>query len=153
MDFAVQKAVELGVGAVTPLITERVVVQLKDDRREQKRAHWQRVAQSAAEQCGRDRVPPVADPVELGKWLPLREGLRLFLDPHAENTLRDISPANDKRVVLLAGPEGGFSDRERSMAVCAGFCPVRLGPRILRAETAALAALAAMQTLWGDFGG
>ncbi|MEN8259916.1 MAG: 16S rRNA (uracil(1498)-N(3))-methyltransferase [Pseudomonadota bacterium] len=153
MDFAVQKAVELGVCAITPLMTERVVVQLKGDRRGQKRAHWQRVAQSAAEQCGRNVVPPVGEPAELADWLSLGKGLRLFLDPHSENNLRQLIPGDEGHITLLAGPEGGFSGHERAMAVSAGFTSVRLGPRILRAETAALAALAAVQSLWGDFSG
>lgn len=152
MDFAVQKAVELGVRSITPLMTERVVVQLKAERRQQKHAHWQRGAQSASEQCGRNRVPPVAKPVSLADWLPRAKGLKLFLDPHSENTLRQLKPADDGHITLLAGPEGGFSDHERIQARDAGFIAVKLGPRILRAETAALATLAAVQTLWGDVG-
>ncbi|CAL1241326.1 16S rRNA (uracil(1498)-N(3))-methyltransferase [Candidatus Methylocalor cossyra] len=150
MDLAIQKAVELGVTRITPLVTEHSVVRLDRARQEQRRLHWQKIAASACEQCGRNRVPPVEEPTALERWLPGRAGLRLFFDPHGAVGLGDL-PRPTAGVCLLAGPEGGFAQRERVLARDAGFVAVRLGPRILRAETAVLAALAALQTLWGDW--
>ncbi|MEW6037229.1 MAG: 16S rRNA (uracil(1498)-N(3))-methyltransferase [Pseudomonadota bacterium] len=149
MDLAIQKAVELGVGAITPLFSERCVVQLDAERKAQRLEHWRRVVWAACEQSGRNRVPDVLEPRSLDAWLPAAAGLRIFLDPHAARSLRELEPPAGT-VTLLSGPEGGFSDAERDAAVAAAFTPVRLGPRVLRTETAALAALAAIQTLWGD---
>lgn len=151
MDLAIQKAVELGVSAITPLFTERCVVQLNEARKEQRLRHWQKLAQSACEQCGRNRVPIVNEPLPLENWVQNQSGLRLFLHPHDGQQLSQLSPPS-AGVCLLSGPEGGFSDNERLLALKAGFIPLRLGPRILRTETAALAALAAIQALWGDLG-
>lgn len=151
MDLAIQKAVELGVTAVTPLFTERCVVQLDETRKQQRLGHWQRVAISACEQCGRNRVPEIHPPLQLYDWVNRQQGRRLFLDPHGGKGLREL-PAPEGSVSLLSGPEGGFGEHERQWALAAGFEPLRLGPRILRAETAALAALAAIQGLWGDLG-
>lgn len=150
MDLAIQKAVELGVGAITPLFTERCVVQLDAERKAQRLEHWRRVVWAACEQSGRNRVPEVLEPQDLDAWLPKPSGLRVFLDPYASLSLRELAPAGEEAVTLLSGPEGGFGDAERDAAVAASFIPVRLGPRVLRTETAALAALAAIQTLWGD---
>jgi len=151
MDLAIQKAVELGVSEITPLLTERCVVHLDEVRREQRRRHWQKVAQSACEQCGRNWLPKIHEPIKLETWVVRREGLSLFLHPHGGKHLRELTrPVG--QVCLLSGPEGGFSEGERLLAMDAGFVPLCLGPRILRTETAALAALAAIQTLWGDLG-
>jgi 16S rRNA (uracil1498-N3)-methyltransferase len=150
MDWALQKSVEMGVNRITPLLAERCVVQLQGDKHAQKAAHWQKILQHAAEQSGRTVVPvlePVSQPAD---WVPMQQGLKIFLDPYAETGLRHLHPAAGL-VTLLSGPEGGFSDRERQAAQTAGFIPVRLGQRILRTETASLAALAAVQTLWGDY--
>lgn len=152
MDYAVQKAVELGVSRITPLRTEHTVVKLSDERREQRRLHWQKIAVSACEQSGRCRVPEVAEPTSLEAWLQAQSGLRLFCDPRADQGLAQLAAPGDSRVCLLAGPEGGFSSAERRLAQDSGFLPVRLGPRVLRTETAALAILAAAQLLWGDLG-
>ncbi|WP_054774895.1 16S rRNA (uracil(1498)-N(3))-methyltransferase, partial [Methylogaea oryzae] len=127
MDYAVQKAVELGVSRITPLLTEHTVVKLSGERSEQRRAHWQKIAVSACEQSGRCRVPEVAEPAELETWLKAQSGLRLFCDPRAEQGLPQLAPPDDGRVCLLAGPEGGFSAEERQLARDAGFLPVRLG--------------------------
>lgn len=152
MDLSVQKAVELGVNQITPIETERCLVQLKGDKRNQRFTHWQRIIQHAAEQCGRSVLPELAPIMTLHQWLGDQQGLKLFLDPYAENSLADLHP--EKRLVtLLTGPEGGFADHERDAAKSAGFIPVRLGGRILRTETASLAALSAVQMLWGDFRG
>jgi 16S rRNA (uracil1498-N3)-methyltransferase len=150
MDLAVQKAVELGASIITPLFTERCVVQLDAARRQQRWQHWLKVVQSACEQSGRSRIPDLQQPQDIAAWIPEQQGLRLFLDPHKGKRLGELTSVSS--VVLLSGPEGGFSDKERQLALQAGFTGLRLGPRILRSETAALAALAAVQTLWGDLG-
>lgn len=154
MDYTVQKAVELGVAAIHPLTANRSVVRLDAERAGKRAAHWQSVVIAACEQCGRNRVPPVAPVAALEAWLAQRgardAALRVLLSPRAETRLRDL-PRPDGAVVLLAGPEGGFTREEETLARAGGFTPVRLGPRVLRTETAAVAALAAMQALWGDF--
>lgn len=150
MDFAVQKSVELGVNDITPLFSERCVVQLKEDKRIQRLQHWQKIAQHAAEQSHRTIVPELKKIDKLNHWLEQQQGLKVFLDPYADTVLSSLQPVNNT-LTLLSGPEGGFSDNERQQAKAAGFIPVKLGRRILRTETAALAALAAVQTLWGDF--
>ena len=150
MDFSVQKAVELGVNYITPLLTERCVVQFKGEKKPQRLLHWQKIVQHATEQSGRTTLPELTDIEYLKQWVSKQKGLKVFLDPYAESTLTDINPI-DMQVTLLTGPEGGFSDQEREVAKVAGFIPVRLGSRILRTETASLAALAALQMLWGDF--
>jgi len=150
MDFSVQKAVELGVNHITPLLTERCVVQFKGEKKPQRFLHWQKIVQHAAEQSGRTTLPELTDIEYLQQWVSKQKGLKVFLDPYAELTLPDINPI-DMQVTLLTGPEGGFSGQEREIAKVAGFIPVRLGSRILRTETASLAALAAVQMLWGDF--
>lgn len=151
MDMAIQKAVELGVTVLTPLITERCVVRLDDNRKEQRMQHWRKVVQNACEQCGRNRIPLVAEPMKIEDWIRLQTGLCLILDPDGAHELAHL-PQPNTPVCLLSGPEGGFAPSERETALAAGFLGVRLGPRVLRTETAALAALAAIQTLWGDLG-
>ena len=155
MDYTVQKAVELGVTAIQPLAAGRSVVRLDAERAGKRVAHWQSVAISACEQCGRNRIPAIAPVAALDAWLARKDtpgtgALRVLLSPQAEARLRD-RPRPGGGVVLLAGPEGGFTQDEEAAARAGGFTPVRLGPRVLRTETAAVAALAAMQALWGDF--
>jgi 16S rRNA (uracil1498-N3)-methyltransferase len=152
MDMALQKAVELGVAEITPLLTERCVVRLDEDRRRGRREHWQKLVNSACEQCGRNRVPELGEPRHLEDWRPDPKGLRLFFDPEGRVSLPEL-PTPTGTVFVLSGPEGGFAPREKQWAAAEGFVPVQLGPRILRTETAVLAALAAIQTLWGDLGG
>lgn len=152
MDFAIQKAVELGVRSITPLFTERCVVRLTGDRRRQRWEHWRGIAVAACEQCGRNRPPQIEEPRPLDEWLATARGLKIFLDPEAPQGLRDLEFAGTE-VSLLSGPEGGFGPTERERARAAGFLSLRLGPRILRAETAALAALTAIQAQWGDLAG
>ncbi len=149
MDFAIQKAVELGVTRITPLFTEHCVVRLDNDKKDTRCQHWQRIVRSACEQSGRNRIPVVDEPLQLQDWLYQTAGQRLFLDPGASVTLNDL-PAPEGPLTLLSGPEGGFDERERVLARQAGFTAVILGPRIFRTETAVLAALAAIQVLWGD---
>jgi 16S rRNA (uracil1498-N3)-methyltransferase len=150
MDFAIQKAVELGVAAIQPLVTDHVVVRLTAERWERKREHWQGVAVAAAEQCGRTRVPAIAPVLDLRDWLNAlpAETLKLALTPAAGGAARP--PHRGQPVALLVGPEGGLSNLEQKLADLSGFVPLSLGPRILRTETAALAALATLQSLWGD---
>lgn len=155
MDFTLQKAVELGIAGVQPLATERSVVRLEAERAEKRRGHWERVVVRACEQCGRNRVPVVSSLEDLHAWLAMIKskigsGVGVILSPDAEHSLTDL-PRPEQPFWLLAGPEGGFAPAERAAALRAGFTPVRLGPRILRTETAALAAIAALQALWGDF--
>jgi 16S rRNA (uracil1498-N3)-methyltransferase len=152
MDFTLQKAVELGIRHIQPIAGERSVVRLSGERAEKRVRHWQQIVISACEQCGRNQVPDVAPILSLADWLGSLPGggERLTLAPDAPSRLRERSqPAGP--VILLIGPEGGLTPGEIRAAASCGFVPVRLGPRVLRTETAALATLAAMQTLWGDF--
>jgi 16S rRNA (uracil1498-N3)-methyltransferase len=153
MDFTIQKAVELGVRDIVPVESRRSVLRLAGERAGKRVAHWQGVVASACEQCGRNQVPLVAPLEKLENWLarPAHGVLRLMLAPDGEQALADITPA--KEVQLLIGAEGGLDPQEVIAAKSAGFQAVRMGPRILRTETAGLAALAAMQALWGDFRG
>jgi 16S rRNA (uracil1498-N3)-methyltransferase len=151
MDYTLQKAVELGVTAIQPIAAKRSVVKLAGERVERRVAHWQAVVASACEQCGRNRVPVVAPPLSLADWLGRQPPARLlFLSPQAAKRLAELPPP-DATDCLVAGPEGGFEADELAALDAARAVAVRLGPRVLRTETAALAALAAMQALWGDF--
>jgi 16S rRNA (uracil1498-N3)-methyltransferase len=152
MDYTVQKAVELGVRAIQPLSTERSVVRLDPERAARRAAHWRGIAIAACEQCGRNDVPEVLPVAAFTAWLGALApaALRLTLSPGAGARLAELERPQSA-IVLLAGPEGGLSPREQRDAEISGFTSVRLGPRVLRTETAALAAVAAMQTLWGDF--
>ena len=153
MDYTVQKAVELGVAAVQPVLSERCVVRLSGERAAKRVAHWQAVAVAACEQCGRNYLPPVHALLPFAAWLEqavAAPGLRILLAPGGAARLQELGRPSGK-VTLLAGPEGGLTAAEEGDAGRAGFVSLQLGPRVLRTETAALAALAAMQTLWGDF--
>lgn len=152
MDYTIQKAVELGVGAVQPLMAERCVVRLSGERAQKRVAHWQAVVGSACEQCGRNQVPEVRPLLGLREWLAglsASPGLRLLLAPGAALRVSELEPPA-AGVILLAGPEGGFTEGETTDAERAGFRGLRLGPRVLRTETAAVAALAVLQARWGD---
>lgn len=150
MDFALQKAVELGAWELSPLFTERTLVRLRGARAEGRMAHWRGVIRHACEQSGRALLPRLYAPVPLACWLAGFQGRGLLLDHRAQKTLKDVEPPQ-AALSLLIGPEGGLSEAERDAAREAGLEAVCLGPRILRTETAPLAALAAIQTLWGDF--
>jgi len=151
MDYTVQKAVELGVNRIVPLFTERCGVQLTGERLDKRVQHWQAVAISACEQCGRNRLPDIAAPRSLRAWLAESSpALGLVLDPEADMTLSTLA-APTGAVSLLIGPEGGLTDEEIASAKQAGYLGLRLGPRILRTETAAVAALSALLARWGDF--
>ncbi|MFC3608320.1 16S rRNA (uracil(1498)-N(3))-methyltransferase [Stutzerimonas tarimensis] len=149
MDWAIQKATELGVTQITPLFSERCEVRLKDERGEKRLAHWRQVAISACEQCGRSVLPEIHPPQVLGEWQRQVEAdLKLVLHPVAEPLSGQPRPT---RLAFLIGPEGGLSEAEVQQAVAAGFSPARLGPRVLRTETAPVVALSVAQQLWGDF--
>lgn len=149
MDFAIQKAVELGVTEITPLFTERCGVKLDAERLEKRTEQWQKIAIAACEQSGRSVVPTVHSALQLDKWLgQATDELKLTLDPWAKDTIKTLTPVSALRLVI--GPEGGFSDREVSLTASAGFTAVQLGPRVLRTETAALTAISALQLQMGD---
>ncbi|MGL1832542.1 16S rRNA (uracil(1498)-N(3))-methyltransferase [Rhodocyclaceae bacterium SMB388] len=160
MDWIVQKAVELGVCGIVPLRAERSVLRLSAERSARRVAHWRQIIVSACEQSGRNRIPQLCEPIDLTEYLD-RVGTRvdasmpaparkLVLDPSAEVSLRTLSPP-EGAVHLFVGPEGGWSDIERAVCIDRGCDPISLGKRVLRTETAGLAALAALQAIWGDF--
>lgn len=153
MDYAVQKAVEMGVTRIVPLTTERCDVKLKGDREDKRLRHWQSVAVSAAEQCGRARVPEILPVMTVTQWLEHSRDCdaRLVLHHRTEKSLETLGRPG--RVALMIGPEGGLSADEIALAEQDGFLPVALGPRVLRTETAPVAAMALCQWLWGDIGG
>lgn len=149
MDFAIQKAVELGVKRIVPVVTERCNVQLKQDRAEKRHAHWLGVMHSACEQSGRAVLPQLSEVAELSLAMEnTTDTLKLVLDPQAETGFKHLQPA--RQLTLLIGPEGGLTEQEIDMAKNTGFTAVQFGPRILRTETASTAALAVVQSLWGD---
>ncbi|MBI2313964.1 MAG: 16S rRNA (uracil(1498)-N(3))-methyltransferase [Betaproteobacteria bacterium] len=155
MDWLLQKAVELGVGAVQPVVAARSVVRLHGERADKRAVHWRGVMISACEQCGRNRVPELAPLQPFPAWIAgipaaAPDALRILLAPEAATRLSAL-PKPRGEVALLVGPEGGWNEEESRAAVAGGFLPVRLGERVLRTETVALAALAAMHALWGEF--
>ncbi|MFY0663641.1 MAG: 16S rRNA (uracil(1498)-N(3))-methyltransferase [Natronospirillum sp.] len=150
MEYAIQKATEAGVAELTPLETERSELRLKGERAEKKWQRWQQVAISAAEQCGRARVPMIHPPCALNAWLDDQNAeLRLVL--HHEHAQRLPAQSPVTSVCALIGPEGGLSDADITAALAQNFVPLALGPRVLRTETAPVVLLAALNTLWGDF--
>lgn len=152
MDLILQKAVELGVNNIQPVETQRSIIRLSPERMQKRQHHWQQVVIAACEQCGRNYVPQVLNVVPLISWLgqAANSDTKFILSPHTEIALSSLQkPAGN--IYLLAGPEGGFTLDEEAAAKHSGFVAIRLGKRILRTETAALAALAAMQVKWGDF--
>jgi 16S rRNA (uracil1498-N3)-methyltransferase len=153
MDFALRKAVEIGVAAFQPVVTERGARFPADARGEKRIAHWRQIVVAACEQCGRNRLPRVHDVLTLPEWLQQRDRARpgLVLAPHATLSLAQWPGGDVDAADLLIGPEGGLSDDECARAGSAGLTAVRAGPRILRTETAGPAALAALQALWGDW--
>lgn len=150
MDFAIQKAVELGVAEITPLFTEYCVVNLDEKRMQKKINHWQGVIISACEQSGRSILTKLNAPATLSLWSQSSNDLSLIFDPVATNTLKDIKPDGNK-LNLIIGPEGGLSSNEiAELKKKENFYAVKFGPRILRTETAAVSAITAAQLLWGD---
>jgi 16S rRNA (uracil1498-N3)-methyltransferase len=153
MDWTLQKATELGVRTIVPVLSSRSVVRLDEKQAEKKVRHWQAVVAGACEQSGRSVVPDIRMPQELARYLaaPTREGQRLVLSPSSPASLAGLTSVGS-RVELLIGPEGGLDDAEIGRAAAVGFAPVRLGPRVLRTETAGMVALTVLQALWGDLG-
>jgi 16S rRNA (uracil1498-N3)-methyltransferase len=151
MDWALQKATELGVNVIAPVLTSRSVVRLDDKQSTKKQEHWQNIVIGACEQSGRSHVPQVLAPVTLRQYLQehQKDGMRLVLSPTGHSGLAGLTSMS-KRVELLIGPEGGLDDEEIERAQTVGFIPVRLGPRVLRTETAAVTALSVLQAMWGD---
>ena len=152
MDFTLQKSVELGVAEIRPVISERCVVRLSGERAEKRVARWQEIVVSACEQSGRNIVPkvlPLTTYAQALQQLP-QETSKLLMSLNRAQKLSDVQPQSGK-VVFMVGPEGGWTEKEEQQAFDAGFQSVTLGKRVLRTETASLAAIAAMQTLWGDF--
>ena len=154
MDWIMQKATELGVTEITPLFSERTEVKLNGERLEKKLRHWQQVSISACEQCQRNIAPTINNALTLDQWLSQAaenpEQLRLVLHHRSDKTLAQYQ--TPKSVCLLVGPEGGLSDNKISRAMDKGFAALTLGPRVMRTETAPLAAISIMQSLWGDMG-
>ncbi|AFJ03396.1 Ribosomal RNA small subunit methyltransferase E [Methylophaga frappieri] len=149
MDYAIQKAVELGVSDIVPVVTERCNVSLSAERAEKRHLHWQGVMVAACEQSGRAVLPVLQSVQPLEEAIHTTKGTcRLVLDPQSGQSMQAL--AKPEAVTLLIGPEGGLSDREVAQAVEAGFTPIQFGPRVLRTETASAAALAVVQALWGD---
>jgi 16S rRNA (uracil1498-N3)-methyltransferase len=152
MEFTIQKAVELGVNAITPLFSERCGVKLDAERLNKKLQQWQKIAIAACEQCGRNRVPEVRPAMELEAWCAEPdEALRLNLHPRASASINTL-PQPVERVRLLIGPEGGLSADEIAMTADHQFTDILLGPRVLRTETTALTAITALQVRFGDLG-
>ncbi len=151
MDYAVQKATEMGMHSMTPLFSERCEVRLNEDRQEKRIRHWQQIAISASEQSCRTRVPTIEATTQLKQWLQQCDAeLKLVMHHHTAQPLGSLDkPAS---VALLIGPEGGLTEAEVELALGAGFRPLALGPRVMRTETAPVAAQAILQHLWGDLG-
>lgn len=151
MDYAIQKAVEAGVYRIQPLFSERCEVRLNDARLDKRLQHWQQVAVSAAEQCGRGVVPEVSPPLALAEWVKkCNEMLKLTLHHHSAHPLTTFSAPKNNKIALLIGPEGGLTEAEVDLAKAQEFQAIALGPRVLRTETAPVVALTALNLLWGD---
>lgn len=151
MDFILQKATELGVARIVPVVSERTEVRLDEDRADKRRVHWQRVVESACEQCGRARIPPVDAATSLARYAEAAQresGAKLVLHPEGGPRLGELEAVD--AITVAVGPEGGWSDRDLSMFATAGFERLALGPRILRTETAGIAAIAMLQSRFGD---
>ena len=154
MDFTIQKTVELGVSKIIPLFTEKSTIKLSDDKYKKKMEHWHNLACAACEQCGRSIVPSISKPINIKKWLNHLDNsnaskkVKLILDPTAKKNISSLHVSQN--IVLLVGPEAGFTEAEIAIAIDKGFCPVSLGPRVLRAETAGIAAMSIIQSVWGD---
>jgi 16S rRNA (uracil1498-N3)-methyltransferase len=150
MDWIIQKATELGVTEISPIFTGRTEVKLSGSRLDKKLSHWQQIAISACEQSQRNRVPSINPILSFDDWLELKHnGLKLLMNHLGDLGLSEISP-KDQNIVLLVGPEGGLSENEICVAEASGYTSVSMGPRILRTETAPVAALSILQSLWGD---
>ena len=149
MDWIVQKATELGASCITPIISERVTANLSSDRTKNRLAHWKKVSISSCQQCGRNSLPKIDEPIKLERWLDtVQSNLRYILDESGRNI--DLTQSRPRSISLLSGPEGGFSENELNLAQSSGFTVISLGKRTMRAETAPIAALTIAQSRWGD---
>ena len=154
MDLVLQKATELGVDGFTPVLTERTEVKLDAERAEKRMAHWRGVVAAACEQSGRAVLPRLSQPTALSVYAGAETAdIKLVLDPNGDLGLAAVAPRAGQSIALVVGPEGGLSERDLATLRAAGFRGLRLGPRILRTETAGLAAVAALQALYGDLRG
>lgn len=152
MDFTIQKATELGITTIQPLFTEHCDVKLTADKQLKRQQQWQDIAISACEQSNRNHLPTILPPITFADWLASAEHTQgLVLEPTATRSLKQLPPPTCDPLAILIGPEGGLSEEEVALACEKGLQPIRLGPRILRTETAGLVILSALQTLWGDF--
>jgi 16S rRNA (uracil1498-N3)-methyltransferase len=151
MDWIVQKATELGISTISPLASERTEVRLQGERAAKKQRHWREIAVSACEQCGRNRLPEIEPLISLPEWVGSVSAQRKFVLHHRAGPPGQVQDDPDS-VALLVGPEGGLSAAEIDSAVRCRFAPLRLGPRVMRTETAPLAAIAILQSRWGDMG-
>ncbi|MFZ6768982.1 16S rRNA (uracil(1498)-N(3))-methyltransferase [Undibacterium sp. Di26W] len=151
MDWIIEKAMELGVSAIQPLAAQRCVVKLSAERAEKKQAHWQAIIVAAAEQCGRNRLAHLAPVMNYAQWLGQQDmHQRILLTPRADQSLADWSRHHPAQAVsLMVGPEGGYTDEEENLAIKHGVLALSMGPRILRTETAGLAAIAMLNAAWG----
>jgi len=150
MDLTIQKAVELGVYIFVPVMTERGNVKLDDERSEKRLKHWQKIIINACEQCGRNVLPTILEPVKLEEWMAVdANAMRYVLDPMSDVSISSISQQGSE-ISLICGPEGGLCANELEQSQNNGYSPISLGPRILRTETAAISALAIFQSRWGD---
>ncbi|QDC70974.1 16S rRNA (uracil(1498)-N(3))-methyltransferase [Candidatus Methylopumilus universalis] len=154
MDWIIQKAVELGIQSIQPLLTERSIVKLDRERADKKLEHWRTVAISACEQTGRSIIPDILSPIHIVQWLSnqnqIANSLKLILTPAKAQNINHLEKPSSP-VVFMVGPEGGFSEKEMNLALSSSFVPVNFGKRVLRTETASVVALSIMQNLWGDF--
>lgn len=155
MDWTIEKAVELGVHSISPLSSQRSQIRIDDDRARKKLEHWRAIAEAACMQSGRDLIPAIDTPAPLTRWLgQVLEPLKLVLDPRSSRSLSEWLAGSGPLkgpVCVLVGPESGLSETELAAAQSCGFVPIQLGARVLRTETAGLAAIAALQALAGDF--
>ncbi len=156
MDWVVEKCVELGVAHIQPIAAKRSVIRLPAERMARRVTHWNAIASAACEQCGRNRVPLVAPVLDLSQYLAgtrVQNGVRLLLAPEGETELRapTLPVSLENAAIVMIGPEGGWEEGEVLAARAAGFRTLKLGPRVLRTETAGAAVLAALQAIWGDF--
>jgi len=152
MDWIIEKAVELGVTAIQPLAAQRCVVRLNSERAEKKHGHWQGIIHAAAEQCGRNRLAQLAPVDDFQRWIGQSDlHKRILLSPRGEQSLSDWARHQPHQALsLVIGPEGGFSETEENLACAQGALMLTMGPRVLRTETAGLAALAALNAIWGE---
>tara|TARA_B100000902_G_C27054261_1_gene785727 strand:- start:68 stop:823 length:756 start_codon:yes stop_codon:yes gene_type:complete len=150
MDLMFQKTTELGVNVIVPLVSKYSVIKIKKSNEKSKKDHWERIARSACEQCGRNYTPKIENPISIDKFINEKNtNIKIILDPTSSKNFNEINP-QDRNIDILIGPEGGFNNKEIEAADKNKFVRVSMGPRTLRAETAAISAISIIQSLWGD---